>query len=229
MNIRKSILYILIKRLLPQAARLRLKKYLIMLLRLIRRDIDFFYDKDKSLEFSQKEWTGEFCELVMKFFNPGSIIDIGCGRGELLVPFEKKSLKVLGVDGSRANRDYTFLKKTNFQFFDLRNNFCPAQRYDLCLCLEVGEHIEEKYSCALIGSLVRSAPVIIFSAAPPGQYGVDHVNLKPPEWWIEKFAQFGFKLDTALLSAFKEELKNTGGVQEYYIDNVMIFKKDLPQ
>jgi hypothetical protein len=38
-----------------------------------------------------------------------------------------------------------------------------------------------------LDSLVRYAPVILFSAAIPHQGGIDHVNEQWPDYWVERF------------------------------------------
>jgi hypothetical protein len=91
----------------------------------------------------------------------------------------------------------------------------------------VAEHIDEKYSDILLASLTGSSSVIIFTAAPPGQPGKNHINLKPYYWWIEKFKKFGFEVAEKLTNYLKNEMKNIKGMQEYYFNNLYIFKKDL--
>jgi len=51
----------------------------------------------------------------------------------------------------------------------LRKTYIPAHKFDLCLCLEVAEHINGRYSDALVDTLVGSSFTILFTAAPVGQ------------------------------------------------------------
>lgn len=94
----------------------------------------------------------------------------------------------------------------------------------MCLCLEVAEHIEEKYSDILINSLTQSSSAIVFTAALPGQKGIDHVNLKPYEWWIKKFERVNFKFDKSLTEYLKQEMMKISGIQDWYIKNLLIFR-----
>ena len=53
------------------------------------------------------------------------------------------------------------------------------ERYDLAVSLEVGEHLEASLAGGLVDSLTRLAPVVLFSAAIPGQSGTHHGLLLP--------------------------------------------------
>ena len=197
------------------------------MLRIFRMDLDYIYtDSFAASPEYHKKWAQGFFEVIEKFFNPKTVIDFGCGSGDLLAPFEKKGVEVLGIDGSAANRDHSEISVNNFQLFDIRNAYRPKKRYDLCICLEVAEHIAEKYSDVLINNLTGSSSAILFSAAPPGQEGTEHINLKPSKWWIDKFKISGFRFESHLTTRLKEEMININGVQDYYINNLLVFKKE---
>jgi len=206
----------------------QLKTHLkVKLLRIARQDIDYFYDEGFATSpFRNKSWTPYFCDLILSRFSPQSIIDFGCGTGDILKPFEAKGLDVLGIDGSQANQTHCQLATGNFWLRDLRDKIHLDRQYDLCICVEVAEHIEEKYSDTLIQNLATASALIIFTAAPPGQdEGIDHCNLKPPQWWIDKFEKIGFGFDRASTSWLKAELSQNAAVQPWYIENLHIFSK----
>ncbi|MBU2101845.1 MAG: class I SAM-dependent methyltransferase, partial [Candidatus Omnitrophica bacterium] len=195
---------------------------------LTRRDIDYFYDESfATSSWQNKSWGDDFCELVLKTFHPQSVIDFGCGTADLLHSFEKKGLEILGIDGSRANYNHCYIKKENFLLFDIRNKLTGKKKFDLCISLEVAEHIEEKYSRILISNLVQHSSVVLFTAAPPGQVGPDHINLQPYEWWIKRFEAVNFRLDTIVTEHLKQEMVKIPGVQNYYIRNLFVFKLNL--
>ena len=65
---------------------------------------------------------------------------------------------------------------------------------DLVLCTEVAEHMAPEHAGRLVSVLCDGgAPWIVFTAAPPGQGGLDHVNEQEQEYWIEKFAARGYR------------------------------------
>jgi hypothetical protein len=55
-------------------------------------------------------------------------------------------------------------------------------------CFEVAEHVLAEFADALVSLLAKTAPIVVFTAAPPGQGGSGHVNEQPADYWIAKFA-----------------------------------------
>lgn len=197
----------------------------INFLRFFRKDIDFFYDDDFARSpLRDKKWTTTFCDIIMEKFNPRSIIDFGCGTGDILAPFEKKGIDIFGLDGSKANRKNLKIKKENFLLFDLRNKYNCSKKYDLCFCLEVAEHINENYVSILIDNLTHASSTIVFTSAPPGQKGIDHINLQPYSWWIFKFNKSNFKVEEELTNCLKEKMTSAHCIDERYINNLLVFK-----
>lgn len=215
-----------IKSRIPDKLRRKISKLKIGILEITKKDVDYFYNEDfANTPFRDKVWINAFCDLITATFNPTSIIDFGCGTGDILSPFEKKGVRIFGLDGSRANMRHLKIAKQNFLLFDLRKRYSHNKKYDICFCLEVAEHIKEKSSDILISNIAKSSSSVLFTSAPPGQEGENHVNLKPAFWWIEKFGKFGFILDEKLTSFLKDGLGRIPGVQRYYVDNLLVFKK----
>ncbi|MFH1593602.1 MAG: methyltransferase domain-containing protein [Candidatus Omnitrophota bacterium] len=203
-----------------------LKDAITKILLITKQDINFFYNWYSGLEpRPDKSWVNDFHNIIVKIFNPKSVIDFGCGRGEILAPFEKKGLAILGLDGSRVNKKKAGISQDNFLVHDLRNGYSAVRRYDLCFCFEVAEHIEEKYSRILIAALTKSSPLIIFTASPPGTGGHCHCNEKPAEWWIGEFRKFMYDFDREATERLKRDMMKIRGIQEYYISNLIIFRE----
>jgi hypothetical protein len=64
---------------------------------------------------------------------------------------------------------------------------------DLVLCVEVVEHIEERFLSSLLQTL-QNGRVIAMTHAIPGQIGHHHVNCQPSSYWIEKLDGVGYSL-----------------------------------
>ena len=64
---------------------------------------------------------------------------------------------------------------------------------DLVYCVEVVEHIKEKFLDNLLGTF-QNAPVVVITHALPGQRGHHHVNTQPREYWLEKMDEIGYSL-----------------------------------
>ena len=83
----------------------------------------------------------------------------------------------------------------------------------------------EKVADRYVELLSRLSRVIVFTAAPPGQRGADHVNEQPPSYWITKFEQRGFKHIEEISHRWRESWKISGNVASWYHQNLMIFQR----
>ena len=76
---------------------------------------------------------------------------------------------------------------------------------------------------SLVQFLVAHAPLIVFSAAQPGQMGSGHINEQPKSYWIERFEAAGANyLEDAsrgLSGAFAR-----AGVSTWFERNVLVFE-----
>lgn len=141
-------------------------------------------------------------KLILSKFGPKDVIDVGCGPGIYLKPFEQAGCDVFGVDGAPAAGKY--LRPDQFAIVDLRQPYYPPRYFDLALCIEVAEHLKPEYADTLIDTIVRCAPLVFFSAARVGQNGEGHFNCQDRPYWIEKFEKRGFVHDAGLTSALHE-------------------------
>lgn len=136
---------------------------------------------------------------LMSLFKFESVIDIGCGPGIYLLPFKQAGMEVYGIDGAPAAGQS--LDAHEFELVDLRNPWTPPKQFDLVLCVEVAEHLKLEHAENLIGIICKSASLVFFTAARPGQGGEGHWNEQPKEYWIALFEKFGFVLDPGHTSA----------------------------
>lgn len=185
---------------------------------------------DKQFYDYHLAWQDDYL-AVSKWINEnlkGKIYgDIGCGNGYLIRNLLKNNRKkVWGVDGSKKFMDY--IDKAILPFVervDLTNR-SNLPKADVAICLEVAEHIEYKYSDVLVENIVSTgAKTIMFTAAPPGQGGVAHVNEQPHSFWIKKLRRKGYILDKSLSDKFRTDLGDELRDVRWYLNNMMIFYK----
>jgi SAM-dependent methyltransferase len=158
--------------------------------------------------------------LVLSLIPAKSVIDFGCGVGNWAAKFlECGVTDVLGVDGDYVNRDLLKLSPDHFQARDLSKPFQIDRRFDLAVCLEVAEHLPPGRSVGLVEDLVKLAPVILFSAAIPGQGGTDHVNERYLSYWVNLFSE----KDYVLLDVLRTSLWNDERCDWFYAQNVVLF------
>lgn len=133
---------------------------------------------------------------------PKLVVDIGCGEGWFALELAKLGTDVLAFDRMAEYQvrepggGTVFFKQADLE----RPGWAKdAQRgADLALCLEVAEHLRPEAAEDLIAGLCTLAPVILFSAAIPGQGGHGHVNEQWPDYWAHLFARHGFACSGAL-------------------------------
>ena len=93
------------------------------------------------------------------------------------------------------------------------------RRFELALCLEVGEHLPERSAPALVESLAAAAPVVLFSAAVPGQGGTSHVNEQWPPYWERLFAEQGMRK----YDVIRPLIWCDRSIESWYRQNIYIF------
>lgn len=116
-----------------------------------------------------------------------SVIDIGCGTGAWAAVAQTLGCAVLGVD-HHVPTDLLLIE--TFIDCDLSQGY-PCGGFDLAICLEVAEHLPDTAARPLVAGLAR-ARSILFSAATPGQPGINHIHCQPHTYWHALFAEYGF-------------------------------------
>lgn len=125
----------------------------------------------------------------------------------------------MGIDGDYVNRERLLIDRTCFRPHDLALPIQLDQMFDLAISLEVAEHLPTRASGSFVESLVRAAPVVLFSAAIPGQGGTRHINEQWPEFWQELFGTFDYQCLDLIRSRIFLEPK----VEWWYKQNVLVF------
>jgi SAM-dependent methyltransferase len=182
------------------------------------------YDNHFYLEMSESSNSSAqfLVPLLMQKLEFNSVIDIGCGDGQFVSEFIKHGItEIKGIEG---NWILDSLDKTTapwLELADLTEELILGSRFDLAICLEVSEHLEEQFSDNLIASLTRASDLIFFSAAIPGQGGTNHVNLQYPDYWARKFAKHNYYLEWDP----REMLWGNKRVAPWYQQNCLLYKK----
>lgn len=79
---------------------------------------------------------------------------------------------------------------------DLRQPLDLQRTFDLVVCTEVIEHIDQEFEVTLLETVRRHAGGrILFSAARPGQPGTGHVNCRPAEHWLAYWRSNGWEVN----------------------------------
>ena len=179
----------------------------------------------------EEAWTeptaGAVVDVIVKEFRPASVADVGCGTAVYLRHFKERGVSIQGYEGSTAAIDRAQVPATSIQRCDLTKPLQVDRQYDLALCFEVAEHLPDAAADTLVGSMVSLAPVILFSAAQPGQGGVDHINEQPGSYWIAKYEAAGCRYDEPGTEKLRAAM-TAADVAWWLKTNLMVFRRARP-
>jgi SAM-dependent methyltransferase len=158
--------------------------------------------------------------LLVDLLRPRSVVDFGCGTGEWLAAFLSAGVvDILGIDGDYVDRGRLAIPAEKFRAHALAEPLELGRRFDLALCLEVGEHLPVDAAPQLVSSLVAAAPLVLFGAAIPDQRGEGHVNEQWQEWWAARFAETGLvPVDVLRRALWRDER-----VEWWYVQNTFLY------
>lgn len=133
-------------------------------------------------------WNRKLLNLILSYFGtPRNLLDVGCGTGEMVRSARGMGIEAYGVDLIQHPEEY-------FYHHDLRQPFDHGRRYQLITCVEVGEHLEPEFAHVLVDSIsshMMTGSVLFFSAAGPGQDGINHLNCRLGSYWRDMFYERG--------------------------------------
>jgi SAM-dependent methyltransferase len=183
------------------------------------------YDKSffDQLEPGVRSSASVVVPLLVEMFSPQSLVDVGSGVGMWAAEFLRAGVPdVIGLDGDYIDRSALEIPRDRFVPANLEEPLDLGREFDMVVSLEVAEHLPESSARTFIGSLTRLGPVVVFSAAIPGQGGTHHVNERWPEYWVELFREQGFRAHDPL----RRTLWNDGRVAHCYRQNLLVFVRD---
>jgi 2-polyprenyl-3-methyl-5-hydroxy-6-metoxy-1,4-benzoquinol methylase len=164
-----------------------------------RQDIyrDLHGDQLSEQEAANAASAERILDIVMSYYHPASVLDVGCGIGTWLKVAQSRGISdIRGIEGAWLDNSGLQVDPNLLGVQDLEQSFDLGRRFDLVICLEVAEHISAIAADHFIASLTRHAPAVLFSAAIPYQGGHHHVNEQFLPYWLERFARLGFRPST---------------------------------
>jgi len=169
--------------------------------------------------------------VVLEMVPASSVIDIGCGTGAWLSVFQENGVaEIVGVDGDYVDEDQLKIPISSFIAHDLTRPIDIGRKFDLAMSLEVAEHLPESSAETFVDLLCGLSSAILFSAAAPGQDGVNHINEQWPNYWAKKFAERDF----GCFDPFRLRFWQDPNVESWYKQNILMFVqteriKDYPK
>jgi len=182
-------------------------------------DKHFFDDANELKVQSSAKVADVLCSLA----DFKTVFDIGCGMGLYLSELQKRGKEAVGCDSSA---DGVRMASDSILVFlaDATKPILVNRKFDLVLCFEVAEHIQQRHSRQLVHNCVSHADRVFFTAAPKGQGGVGHINEQDPSFWIDLYADHGFEHEAAFSEEARKKMKDEDVVW-WIANNFMSFKR----
>jgi SAM-dependent methyltransferase len=154
-------------------------------------------------------------------------LDVGAGSGAYAAEAQRRGHTVVACEHSPKGRKLANKLGVDIRPFDLAKD-PPADvgaAFDLAYCFEVAEHLPPDLGDRLVQYVASQAPLVVFTAAHPGQGGTGHINEQPQSYWIERFARFGMKHNAELSARVAEMFRAEQLSAWWLIDNAMVFER----
>lgn len=141
------------------------------------------YDKDHITWKALAKW-------VYAQFNPDSILEIGCSFGWLTKALQKYCF-VRGIDISQYAIGVGQMYGCPIYRADARKIPFENDSFNFICGFDILEHLPEEFIDEAISEINRVCQKFAFFNIPsyPGTDST-HLNIKPPEYWIEKFSKY---------------------------------------
>jgi hypothetical protein len=109
-----------------------------------------------------------------------------------------------------------------FRSADLSEPIDLGRRFDLVQSLEVAEHLPQQRASDFIDVLTAHSPLVMFSAAVPGQGGEHHINEQPLQYWREKFRERGY----VAIDCVRPQAVANRRIQHWYRYNIVLYAEE---
>jgi SAM-dependent methyltransferase len=158
--------------------------------------------------------------ILFGVFTPASVIDVGCGQGAWLAAAERLgSTRLTGLDGDWVDRAALRSARIDFRPTDLSGTITIDSRHDLCISVEVAEHLPAAHADAFVEALCKASDVVLFSAAVPQQGGTEHVNEERASRWAARFDSRGY----TAFDLVRGRVWNDPRVAWWYRQNILVY------
>jgi hypothetical protein len=176
---------------------------------------DTFFESNRTYASASSDI---ITRLVMGLVPVRSVVDFGCADGTWLTSWKALGVaEIIGLDGNFTGTSK--LGADEYLRRDLSSAIDLGRRFDLVQCLEVAEHLPAERAGTLIDNLLRHGKVVLFSAAPPGQGGIGHINEQPLEYWRALFQARGCEVYDCVRPAIAAGT----GIPPWYRYNTLLF------
>lgn len=169
-----------------------------------------------SVECNPHTFCPDSWSYVIKKYNIGSVMDVGSGYGHAAKWFSEQGLTSIAIEGLKKNVENAIYPTVEV---DLTKKSYVAD-VEMVHCVEVVEHVEEKYLKNLLDTLC-CGKYIFMTHGLPRQRGHHHVNNQPTSYWLDHLASRGFFMS----ESDSQEIKRLSGTATHIAETGMLFIK----
>lgn len=157
-----------------------------------------------------------------------TVIDVGCGAGEILERFRDLNVSGRGLEYSDAALEVCRGKGLHVRRYDLEGEEqLDDWKAELVLSTGVAGHLRSEHADKYVKLLCQLATrFILVTPANPGQGGTDVVNPQSHGYWIEKFERHHAHY-LADLSRLLQSEWSKAGVSSQHARNVLLFQAPI--
>lgn len=173
------------------------------------------------------DMTGESARRILppllSLFGVKSLLEVGCGNGHWTqAAIDAGVNDYTVVDGPWNDRARLLVDQSRFVEARLEQPLALGRRFDLAICLEVAEHVDNVSARTLVKSLCEAADVIGFGAATPFQGGFGHINEQWPSYWRAHFEALGYRP----YDLVRPRHWNDRAIHYWYRQNMFVYVRD---
>lgn len=190
-------------------------------------DHSFYVNRDKETEYTAYR----VLSIINQHFDISSVADVGCGVGTWLRTFKKiasengkRDVIINGYDGEYVEK-YLVISNDCFTSVNLEERINDCSKHDLCISLEVAEHLPQWRAASFVEDLCTISDIILFSAATRLQGGNGHVNEQRIDYWSSLFEKQGYKC----MDFLRLQIWNDDQIPFWYKQNMVLFVKGSRQ
>lgn len=196
------------------------------------RNPDTTYGEDFFLRRREIMWRNEIiCPAIVGLFTPRSIVDVGCGIGDMLHFYSGYRIEILGIESTENARRYSMIDPENLLIHDFRKPLPNlGRRFDLCTCWNAIFHMEPERAHTVCRNLAALSDTIAFNSVPqPDVHPYWHLNTGNADYWTEVMEDIGYMrdcLDEEVLQISWRQWRHKP-IIKYIADTVLVFKRRI--
>lgn len=177
-------------------------------------------------EMAMENSPGLVAGISLLFPDVRRVAEVGCGTGVFARALMDRGFEVTACEYSPRARRHAERLGVEAGEWRLQPHLDQQLRggpFDLVTSFEVAEHVPEALADRFC-DFIAAAPLVILSAAPPGQGGHGHINEQPQRYWIDKLDVRSYDHD---LDASKRLAHECGerGAADWLTNNFMVFRR----